>query len=396
MSTSFADMMKYPKASSVDKASDSATDSPKLLERSMDFGQSPSPQPIFGQPSKPISPFGNGNLKETHFPIDINSPILTDRTSPTPLPSRPTFSSDSPFGRYQSSSSPVLTPTAEKSTPNRDTPVINSPISPVLGSAPPPTPFQIPAPPTPALSTPSEMKKCDAETIKGICKDYGVYTIARNHWELIGRMLLLFPDEVLTEEELDKFNMDNLQKMCDGAWISRIGDKEQLIDRLIHYGKTAKLRALLKGSKGKNGDEENGSHKRKRSDGDPEDAKARIKKRKLAVDEFIDLAPTIPVTIETSYYDLPPKKIGSTFGWAHKDRQILKVSGDNYLVEWELNIKVLRRDDEDPEPEQKEDQSQPQDKEESKPKRSKKESKKKNKEEKEKSKKKSKNPKSDY
>jgi len=49
-------------------------------------------------------------------------------------------------------------------------------------------------------------------------------------------MLVLFPDKVLTEDDLDKFSMDQLQKMCTGAWLSNRGSKTDLLSRLLKYG----------------------------------------------------------------------------------------------------------------------------------------------------------------
>jgi len=68
----------------------------------------------------------------------------------------------------------------------------------------------------------------------------------------------------------------------------------------------------------------------------------------MAREAFLDVAPSIPLTIENYYYEAEPEIISEdSYGWKKTGKQKVKVSGEDYTVQWELNMKVLPPEEED-------------------------------------------------
>jgi len=214
------------------------------------------------------------------------------------------------------------------------------------------------------LEFPSDLKKCSNAEIQQLCSEHQLSLVARNKWELIGRVLVLFPKEILTEENLDKFTHEQLMKMCSGAWVSNKGTKEDLIQRLIRYATQGrnhlvKVREKKKYKARKIGDSDRLSHpnisptpSKKPSKKRPLDNKSNNpppKKRKLMEpSSFLDIAPSIPLTIENHYYELNPQMItDQAYGWKKSGKQTVKVSGQDYTVQWNLNMTILPPEDEE-------------------------------------------------
>jgi len=245
------------------------------------------------------------------------------------------------------------------------------------------TPIVIPSAPilsnTPApyqyieAEFPSELKKAIPEQLVQLCRDYRLSWVSRTKWELIGRLLIHFPKDVLIEEDLDKFSLDQLRQMCTGAWISNRGEKSALIERLIKYGtrnllqpatpskprleekRTKKYRSRKPTDRAhiKHIDTPGKISKKRKLrsdlDGTSDVEVPPLKKRKLPEPEnFIEIAPTLPVTIENQYYDIPPEKFSDEhFGWKKSGRQKVKVSGQEVLVKWEVKMEVVDSEEEE-------------------------------------------------
>jgi len=87
------------------------------------------------------------------------------------------------------------------------------------------------------VSNPSELGSFSHEELQDLCRAYHISIVAKTKFELIGRLLVIFPQEVLTTEDLNKFTIKELRKMAAGAYISNRGGKENIVERLIKYGK---------------------------------------------------------------------------------------------------------------------------------------------------------------
>jgi len=200
-----------------------------------------------------------------------------------------------------------------------------------------------------------------------ICRDYSLSWVSRTKWELIGRLLILFPKQALVEEDLDKFSLEQLRLMCSGAWISSRGDKPVLIERLIKYGtknllqpatpckprdKKYRTRKQTETARSKRADTPGKTSKKRKFQTNSDDGEIPppAKKRKLETENFLDIAPTLPVTIENQYYDVPPEKFSAeNYGWKKSGKQKVKVSGQEVLVKWEVKMEVVDPEEEEQE-----------------------------------------------
>jgi len=181
---------------------------------------------------------------------------------------------------------------------------------------------------------PSELSNFNLEELQDLCDENLLSIIAANKYELIGRLLVVFPPEVLKEEDLNKFEFKHLQKMASGACVSDKGEKKDIIRRLIKYGKKSPLEPP---TPIQNTDTPRpNSRKRKLSD---EEHLPR-KKLKLRPPTFLDMAPEVPFMIENRRYMAHPVIEDQNMGWKQTGKQVINVGGVLLNVTWKLDIVV--------------------------------------------------------
>jgi len=83
---------------------------------------------------------------------------------------------------------------------------------------------------------PSELISFELAELQDLCRENHISVIAKNKYELMGRLLIVFPPEAITEDDLQRLEEKDLRKMATGAYISNKGKKSDIIRRLIKYG----------------------------------------------------------------------------------------------------------------------------------------------------------------
>jgi len=194
---------------------------------------------------------------------------------------------------------------------------------------------------------PSDLANFHREELQDLCSENDLSTIAVNKYELIGRLLVVFPPEVLCEEELNKFEIKQLQKMASGACVSDKGEKIDIIRRLIKYGKNSPLEPP---TPLQHTDTPRPSRKRKLSD----EVRVPRKKLKLRPPTFIDMAPDVPFMIENRRYMAHPVIEDQNMGWKQSGKQVINVGGVLLNVTWKLDIVVDKQNTGDEPPENEE------------------------------------------
>jgi len=199
---------------------------------------------------------------------------------------------------------------------------------------------------------PSDLIETDFLDLQALCRESNVSVVARNKFELIGRLLTAFSPESLTDQEMDKFSLEQLQHMCSGAYLSSRGTKLDLITRLMKYGrKDINLPTPYKTEdfptrKSKKGKVPvldtistiEASSRKRRASSSLENKN--IKKQKIPFPNFTDIAPTIPITIENKWYEAEPKSNGVEFGWTKEGIQKVIMAGMDLNVAWKLDMVV--------------------------------------------------------
>jgi len=113
--------------------------------------------------------------------------------------------------------------------------------------------------------------------------------------------------------------------MCDGLSISNEGSREEVISRII---KCQRKITKLQTSK----TQTPRSNKRRRV----------TSEHQYSPQEFIEIAPALPVTIDDRFYKIRPQIFSnsSEYGWQHTGTQEVKIAGEPIEVEVKVSVVV--------------------------------------------------------
>eukprot|EP01124_Arcella_intermedia_P020350 TRINITY_DN27821_c0_g1_i1.p1 TRINITY_DN27821_c0_g1~~TRINITY_DN27821_c0_g1_i1.p1 ORF type:complete len:393 (+),score=83.38 TRINITY_DN27821_c0_g1_i1:33-1211(+) len=84
---------------------------------------------------------------------------------------------------------------------------------------------------------PSHLRDCEDEEIRDLCAEHRIARESLSKFELIGRLLRVFPPSNITEEDLNRFELKELKLMNKGVGLSRKGEKGALVNRLIKFSR---------------------------------------------------------------------------------------------------------------------------------------------------------------
>jgi len=161
---------------------------------------------------------------------------------------------------------------------------------------------------------PSDLLKCELVQLREVCKEYGIIPDG-NKWALIGKLIHLFPADVVTDLDLHRFTTDQLRSVCEGLNISREGDLEDLANRIEKYHH----QILCSQSK-----------------------KKYLKMCALLQENFTDIAPSLPVTVADQYYRViplkPEEEDNPSYRWKHSSKQDIKIGDTTFKAEVRISV----------------------------------------------------------
>jgi hypothetical protein len=159
------------------------------------------------------------------------------------------------------------------------------------------------------ITKPSELLKFELNEIRSTCSNSNIDVNENdNKMQLIGKLLSLFPSSAFTAEDLEKFKPEQLRSICDSLLISRVGDKEALINRILKYA-----------------------------------AKTPITKN-----DFTYYAPVLSMNLQNQVFHLQPQFLTpdqETYGWKHKGHQSIQMGGKQVQVDIEVTLKVREEEE---------------------------------------------------
>jgi len=166
---------------------------------------------------------------------------------------------------------------------------------------------------------PSDLLKCDILQLRLACKEYGIIPDG-DKWNLIGKLLHLFPAEAVTEEDLHRFKTEELRNICDGLNISREGNLELIADRIVYYHNK-----ILIHSKSPN--------------------KKKTKMKKLISKAFNEIVPALPATVCNQFYRISPHIIPSNpnqdnYEWKKHTTQEILIGDVPFRVNVQLSVNL--------------------------------------------------------
>jgi len=159
------------------------------------------------------------------------------------------------------------------------------------------------------ITKPSELLKFELNEIRDACNSHHIDVNENDdRMQLIGKLFTLFPGNSFSAEDLEKFKPEQLRSICDSLLISRGGDKEALINRILKYA-----------------------------------AKTPITKN-----EFTHYAPVLPMTLQNQVFHLQPQFLTAdqeTYGWKNTGHQSIQMGGKQVQVDIEVTLRVREEEE---------------------------------------------------
>jgi len=168
---------------------------------------------------------------------------------------------------------------------------------------------------------PSDLLKCDTLQLRLVCNEYNIIPDG-DKWNLIGKLLHLFPASSVTDEDLHRFKSKELRSICDGLNISREGELEEIAERIEYYHNK-----ILK--------QESFNQKK-------------AKMKKLITQNFKNIVPSLPATVCNQYYRVTPytSPIQDTYEWKKHITQEILIGDVPFKVN--VHISISLEEDETP------------------------------------------------